>query len=444
MTNILLVEDDISFVHIIKTFLEKRGFEVDSSLSIKSSKSIFEKRSYDLVLLDYHLPDGTAFDFINYLHLHESKVPVVIMTGFNDVRTAVKAMRGGVSDYITKPVNAEELLMRIKQVLIEEKQPDHLPLTISNTFIKGKSTVSEHLNKHIELVAPTEMSVIVIGESGTGKENIAQTIHKQSKRSSGPFVAIDCGALSDELASSELFGHVKGAFTGAVFDKLGEFETANGGTLFLDEVGNLSYAVQVKLLRAIQERVIQPVGGNKLIKVDVRIIAATNDDLSLSVKNGSFREDLYHRLNEFSIAVPALRERKEDLELFLNHFIEQANLELSKAVKGCSSQVADVFANYKWPGNLRELKNIIKRGVLLSSGEYIQIEDIPAEMYHVALVNDPKKKDTNLKSMNEGNERELIIKTLHEVKFNKTKAASLLKIDRKTLYLKILRYGIDL
>lgn len=442
MTNILLVEDDISFVHLIKNFLDKKGYSVNSKPNLKEAKSELQSGLYNLVLLDYHLPDGNAFDLLSFIHMQEIKIPVLIMTGFHDIRTAVKAMRLGVTDYITKPVNPEELLMVISQTLKRKEAPVTGSSEKEIEIVKGTSTIAQELNRNIELVAPTNMSVIILGESGTGKENLARSIHNLSKRAAGPFVAIDCGALSDELASSELFGHVKGAFTGAMLDKKGEFEMAHGGTIFLDEVGNLSYTVQVKLLRAIQERIIQPVGGTKPVKVDVRIITATNDDLKESVKNGAFREDLFHRLNEFNIYVPPLRDRQEDLDLFIQHFIKEANAELSKEIKNVSQEVMRVFKSYSWPGNLRELKNIIKRSVLLASGESIQMDNLPEDMSKKERIT-PKTHGTDLKLMNEINEKELILKTLQDVKFNKTKAAALLNIDRKTLYLKIVRYGID-
>jgi two-component system response regulator HydG len=292
------------------------------------------------------------------------------------------------------------------------------------------------------------MSVIIEGESGTGKENVARTIHKLSARSKAPFVAVDCGAISKELAASELFGHVKGSFTGAVQDKVGQFVEAHKGTLFLDEVGNLSYEVQIKLLRAIQERVIQPVGSNKEIKVDVRILTATNDDLADSVKKGAFREDLYHRINEFKLKVPAVRERGEDLEEFLDFFRELANRELNKDITGFDAQVMEIFKKYDWPGNLREMKNVIKRAVLLSSDGIIKINALPTEM--LETVKNPQPKVSldappiyDLKALQETQEKEMIIKTLHEVRFNKSKAARILNIDRKTLYLKIEKYGIE-
>lgn len=452
MSNILLVEDDAAFVHLIENFLRKKEHRVTSVSNIKSAAAEIKAGTYHLILLDYNLPDGNAFDLISHMQSIQVKTPVIIMTGFHDVRTAVRAMHSGVTDYITKPVNPEELLMIIGQTLHKQEQEVPVLSKQEDTVVKGTSHVSQELQRHIELIAPTNMSVIIQGESGTGKENVARSIHRSSNRARGPFVAIDCGALSDELASSELFGHVKGAFTGAVSDKKGEFEMANGGTLFLDEVGNLSYQVQVKLLRAVQEREIQPVGGHKLVKVDVRIITATNDDLRTSVKSGAFREDLYHRLNEFGIYVPPLRERRDDLESFIRFFITQSNVELSRQIKGVTNEVMAVFKTYDWPGNLRELKNIIKRSVLLASGDQIQLSDIPPDMYRpkpqetaVASTGavEIKKDITDLKSMNEFNEKELILKTLQEVKYNKTKAASLLNIDRKTLYLKIMKYGID-
>lgn len=449
MTRILLIEDDPAFAQIIENFLGRKKYEVHTVPDLKEGSAAIHKESYDLVLLDYHLPDGTGFDLIKEMTEAGMKTPVVMMTGFHDIRTAVRAIHMGARNYITKPVNPEELLMVISEALQDkDTSVSHDGVTGTNkdavflpSFVKGESEASEELMRHIELIAPTNMTVLILGESGTGKENIARSIHRLSNRSDGPFVAIDCGALSEELASSELFGHIKGSFTGAINDKKGEFEMASGGTIFLDEVGNLTYPVQVKLLRAIQERIIQPVGGNKPIKVDVRIITATNEDLITNVRNASFREDLYHRVNEFSIRVPALRNRGEDLPLFIDHFIRQSNKELSKTIEGVSPQAMGIFKTYKWPGNLRELKNTIKRAVLLAKGPFIEVDNIPEEMRLTEVV--PVKQEKELRAMNEANEKELIIKTLREVKYNKSKAAGILNIDRKTLYMKIARYGIE-
>ncbi|MFU8842250.1 MAG: sigma-54 interaction domain-containing protein, partial [Bacteroidales bacterium] len=307
--------------------------------------------------------------------------------------------------------------------------------------IDGTSQKSIELNEYIRIVAPTNISVIIQGESGTGKEQVARKIHQLSKRSSSAFVAIDCGALSTELAGSELFGHIKGAFTSAVHDKKGQFEIANGGTLFLDEIGNLSHEVQVKLLRVLQERVILPLGSNRKIRVDVRIIVAINDDLSEAVRNGNFREDLYHRLNEFKIIVPPLRQRGHDLDEFVRHFIHLSNLELGKNVKEVSKEVMEIFGTYGWPGNLRELKNIIKRAVLLSNKNVLEKDVLPEEMV-IATVNSSNISEFDLKAIQETNEREMIIKILQQAKYNKSRAARILNIDRKTLYMKLARYNI--
>jgi len=443
MANILLVEDDKTFVQILQGFLIKKGFEVDAINCIKDALTSIEKKEYQLILLDYRLPDGIGLDLIKLLRSKNIKTPIIVITSFLDIRTAVNAVKMGAFDYITKPIMPDELLMIIQQAISKKEIKQLNSLPISQKFIEGESERSVQLNEYVKLVAPTEVSVIIQGESGTGKEHVARSIHALSKRSEEPFVAIDCGTLSSELAASELFGHSKGSFTGAMQDKKGQFEMANKGTFFLDEVGNLSYEVQVKLLRTLQEKVIQPVGSTHTVKIDVRIIAATNEDLLLKVKNGSFREDLYHRLNEFKILVPALRQRKEDLAQFVQHFISLSNGELGKNVKTVSAEVMQIFIHYEWPGNLRELKNIIKRAVLLSKGNVIEKEVLPEEMILESLDNHPVQSEFDLKALQETNEREMILKTLQEVKYNKSKAARLLNIDRKTLYMKMAKYNID-
>ena len=441
MLKILLVEDDLTFSSLLDGFLQKHGYKADIKNNITDAISALDKGKYAIMLLDYRLPDGNGLDVLNAARTKNLNLPAIIMTSFNDVRTAVKAMRSGAFDYITKPVNPEELLMIMRESLDRSKLTKPQPTTVSG-FIKGKSKESDKLYDHISLVAPTDMSVIIHGESGTGKEHVARAIHNQSKRASNPFIALDCGALSEELAASELFGHVKGSFTGAFDDKKGQFEAANGGTIFLDEVGNLSYAVQVKLLRAVQERVIQPVGSTKLISVDVRILSATNEDLTSSVGQGSFREDLYHRLNEFKIQLPPLRNREKDLILFTDNFIKTANEDLNRNVKRLSEEVLEIFRRYDWPGNLRELKNVIKRMVLLSTAEIAGIESLPAEMIYSVRKPDVLPGSADIKAVNEANEKALITATLMQVKYNKSLAAKLLNIDRKTLYSKIDKYNI--
>lgn len=309
---------------------------------------------------------------------------------------------------------------------------------LSSEFVKGVSDTALKLIDYIELVAPTNMSVLIMGESGTGKEQVAKSIHDKSKRKGAPFVPVDCGAIPKEIASSEFFGHLKGSFTGAIQDKTGHFEAANGGTLFLDEIGNLDYGLQMQLLRALQERKIKPVGSNSEIKVDIRVVTATNEDLAQAVREGNFREDLYHRLNEFSIQVPALRDRSEDLMLFADHFLDEANAELEKEVIGFSDEVIEAFENYSWPGNLRELKNTIKRAVLLTQDPIIPLKVLPHE---IASAN---KMDDSYSFFKNKNEESLLLDALEKAQGNKSKAARLLSIDRKTLYNKLKQYNIKL
>ena len=441
MTRFLLLEDDLTFSLILEGFLKKEGFEVDVVHRVKDAVRALETQTYHLLLLDYRLPDGTGMELLEAIRKRGLSLPAIMMTSVRDVGTAVRAMRLGAFDYITKPVNPDELLMVVREALGKKDAAPQASPAPDTALIAGISEVAGQLQEYIALVAPTELSVIIQGESGTGKEHVARSIHRLSPRARAPFVAVDCGAISGELANSELFGHVKGAFTGALHDKAGLFEAAQGGTVFLDEVGNLSYDIQVKLLRALQERVIQPLGSNKPIPIDVRVIAATNDDVLNSVRNGDFREDLYHRLNEFKIKVPALRDRGPDLEIFVNHFIQLANQELGRQVAEVSPEVAAIFRSYHWPGNLRELKNVVKRMVLLSPGTVAGPQALPEEMAS-ALQQTPPPAGPDLKALQESNERDMILKTLQEVKYNKSKAARLLNIDRKTLYLKLLKYNI--
>ena len=443
MAKILIIEDDLTFSQILEGFLQKHDHRPTAAHDVKKSLKLLSQETYDLLLVDYRLPDGTGLDVLTQVREQGATVPVIIMTSFNDVRTAVKSIRMGAFDYITKPVNPEELLMLIENALSKPKVESPKNTSQHADTIKGSSDTADKLYEHISLVAPTDMSVVIQGESGTGKEYAARTLHLQSKRKNKPFVAIDCGALSQDLAASELFGHAKGAFTGALNDKIGQFEAADGGTLFLDEVGNLSYEVQVKLLRALQERVIQPLGSTKNIAVDVRLIAATNDDLLHSVSKGTFREDLYHRLNEFKIQLPALRDRGDDIDLFINHFVNLSNEQLDRHVQHIAPAAKALLKKYDWPGNLRELRNVIKRMILLSPTDTAEVSSLPDEM--ILAVNQGGKSHggSDLKAINEVNEKALIMETLVKVKYNKSRAAKLLNIDRKTLYSKMERYEIE-
>jgi len=451
MSKILLIEDDISFCKLLEKFLIKKAYDVTVAFSAEEARLAMKKESFDLILTDLRLPDSDGIGLMSEFKTSNPEIPVVLMTGYSDVNTAVKAIKNGAADYISKPFNPDEVLLVItnalknseaEEVPIKEKKAPKKKESISseNEFVRGISVASKKLLDHIHLVSPTDMSVLIIGESGTGKEIIAKSIHQQSTRKNNNFIAVDCGAIPKELAASEFFGHLKGSFTGAISDKMGYFEAANGGTLFLDEIGNLSYENQIQLLRALQERKIKPVGSNKEINVDIRIITATNEDLREAVKNGDFREDLYHRINEFSILSPSLKEREEDLMVFADYFLEKANQQLNKEIIGFSPEVVAIFQKYNWPGNLRELQNCVKRATLLSRGDFIESDVLPAEFFQVQKNNQQSSNETFSLS---DNERETIIHALSRTQNNKSEAAKLLKITRKTLYNKLKQYNID-
>lgn len=448
---ILVVDDDIAFCSLLQTFLTKKGFDVTNSFTGKDAFDIINKDTFDIVITDIRLPDSDGLEILKTVKEKSYQTPVILMTGYTDIKTAVSAMKSGAFDYVGKPINPDELLHTIKAALLKKEQSTHTsspdtankqedkPKAENPNFVQGVSAASSKLKEHISLVAPTNMSVLIIGDSGTGKEYIAHSIHTQSKRKDKAFIPVDCGAIPKDLASSEFFGHLKGSFTGAINDKIGHFEAANGGTIFLDEVGNLSYEVQVQLLRALQERKVKPIGSNKEIKVNIRVIAATNEDLAEAVKKGEFREDLYHRLNEFSIKVPKLAERKEDLMIFAQHFLNKANEDLEKSVEGFSDEVIELFKKYPWYGNLREMNNIIKRCVLLTKTNKITLDVLPQEM-----LKDSEEATKNFSLYSHQNEELIIREALKETSNNKTKAAMLLNIDRKTLYNKLKLYNIEL
>ncbi|UUW09761.1 sigma-54 dependent transcriptional regulator [Flavobacterium plurextorum] len=450
MPKILLIEDDISFCKLLEKFLVKKQYEVSIAFSAAEARSAIKSESFDLILTDLRLPDSDGIGLMSEFKNSHPQIPVVLMTGYSDVNTAVKAIKNGAADYISKPFNPDEVLLVITNALqvpesefedeapVKEKKRVKKTVSTENEFVKGISVASKKLLDHIHLVSPTDMSVLIIGESGTGKEIIAKSIHQQSHRKNNNFIAVDCGAIPKELAASEFFGHLKGSFTGAISDKMGYFEAANGGTLFLDEIGNLSYENQIQLLRALQERKIKPVGSNKEINVDIRIITATNEDLREAVKNGDFREDLYHRINEFSIQSPSLKDRDEDLMVFADYFLEKANQQLNKDIIGFSPEVVAIFQNYNWPGNLRELQNCVKRATLLSQGDFIKSDVLPAEFFQTQ-----KQQSTGGSFSLSDNEKEAIIQALNRTQNNKSEAAKLLKITRKTLYNKLKQYNID-
>ena len=453
-SKILIVDDDQDIRLLLDKFFSKKGYETKTAHDGNSAVEVLKKDKYDLVLCDFKLPDLNGLELIKKIKVINPEAALLVITGYSDVKVAVKAIKLGAYDYVTKPLYPDEILLTVDKALKSKKElKGKNKIPSRKKFIIGESVQALQIMKHIKLIAPTDMSVIIQGETGTGKEFVANEIHNKSKRSSNPFVAIDCGALPKDLAGSELFGHVKGAFTGALNDKIGSFETANGGTLFLDEIGNLSYDNQVKLLRVIQERKIKRIGDNKDIPIDVRLIVATNENLSDAVKEGEFREDLYHRFNEFKIDLSPLRERKSDIKVFARFFLVNANAELDKNVKDFDDEVLTRMKDYYWHGNLRELYNVVKRSVLLAQSDLITLDCLPEEIKSPVYFDTTNGQPTsntkevdpaNLKSVSKIAERDAIISVLEKTGYNKTKAADVLKIDRKTLYNKMKSYNIDL
>lgn len=449
MPKILIIEDDVAFCQMLQRFLQRHDHTVQISYNALDAKAELGETVFDLIISDLRLPDADGISLLEHIKQMTPRTPVILMTGHAEVNSAVTAMKKGAYDYISKPFTPEEMLMVVNNAFesngigpqrVSKNGKSTPSQSRGSTIIMGVSEASKQLEKYVQLVGPTDMSILITGESGTGKEVTARAIHQQSHRSDKAFVAVDCGAIPKELATSEFFGHIKGSFTGAIEDKIGHFEAANGGTLFLDEIGNLSYENQVQLLRALQERRIKRVGSTKEIEVDLRIIAATNENLQQLVDDGKFREDLYHRLNEFSIEMPSLRNRIEDLPLFATYFLEKANAQLQKQVEGFSQEVEEVFKTYDWPGNLRELQNIIKRAVLLAQTETITLDALPKEVTAA-----PRNGyDDSLKSFSRDKyEKDRILQALKKTNFNKSKAAKLLQITRKTLYNKINQYEMD-
>ena len=431
MTRILIVEDDIAFGTMMQTWLKKKGFDVDKATSVGAAvRLIEEKPAYNLVLSDLRLPDHDGLELLAWMHKNSMPIPFIVMTNYAEVQNAVLAMKSGAADYIAKPIQPDILLSKIKDALQNNNTSTPQPNNLSSRFIEGNSEASRQLYNYVSLVAPTPMSVLILGASGTGKEYVARRIHEQSQRAAKPFVALDCGAIPRDVAASEFFGHKKGAFTGADADKRGAFEAANGGTLFLDEVGNLSYEVQVQLLRALQERRIRPLGGTEERPIDIRLVAATNENLEQAVAEGRFREDLYHRLSEFTIYMPQLSERGTDLYLFADLFVRLANEELSRHVEGFDARAAEKLASYSWPGNLRELNNVVKRAVLMARGAFITQDELSAAM-------GPVRQEPITALHDADAERQRILNALQQCGGNKSKAARMLGIDRKTLYNKL-------
>lgn len=456
---ILIIDDDPDIRLLLSRFLMKEGYETSAAGRGSEARTLLGSTPFDLVLCDHRLPDTDGLEMLQHIRSASPKTKVIIITGYSEVRLAVELMRKGAFDYIGKPLYPDELLMRVQDALADNPGPDpktgstRSPATPQGTppaddnYVEGTGNEAKTIARHIGLVAPTDMSVLITGETGTGKEYVARRIHRMSARANGPFVAVDCGALPKELAGSELFGHTKGAFTGAVSDRAGSFEQADGGTLFLDEVGNLTYDNQVKLLRVLQERRFKRIGGTKDISVDVRILAATNEDLQQAVAEGRFREDLLHRINEFTIHLPALRERKEDIARFALHFMEQANTRLGRQVTGFEEAAMKAVMDHVWSGNLRELGNVVKRAVLLSTGSTITADCLPAVVLAGNAASPPGKAAEptaeGLRNVAHQAERSAILAALERNGYNKSRTAEQLNIDRKTLYNKLKGFGIE-
>ncbi|MDR3695430.1 sigma-54 dependent transcriptional regulator [Mucilaginibacter sp.] len=462
MKKILIIDDEVNVALLLSKFLTRNGFDVTTASTGTIGMEYLKNGDFNLVLCDFRLEDTDGREMLKNIKTQYPKTGVIIITGYSDIKMAVELIKMGAYDYITKPLYPDEILNTITKAiethyaLVEDKAEknnddkssrENKKQAFNGEFVLGTSRASRELLRQIELVAPTNYSVIIMGESGTGKESVAKSIHLNSPRYNQPFIAMDCGSLTKELAQSEFFGHEKGSFTGALYTKIGHFEMANGGTLFLDEVGNLSYEIQAALLRTVQERKVKRIGSTKEINLDVRIIIATNENLQEGIQKGRFREDLYHRFNEFSIFIPPLRERGNDIMLLADHFLKLANHELGRHVVSFSPEVVECFMNYRWQGNVREMKNVVRRATLLTEGNEITMKALPLEISNFKMPVheygnhtesfEIKEVRHDLKNAALEAEYETILKVLREVNFNKTKAAEILNIDRKTLYNKM-------
>lgn len=459
MPIILIIEDDLTFGLMIQKWLNRKGFAANKASSLREARHLLEETTPDLILSDLRLPDGDGISLLSHLRDEGLTTPFIVMTSYAEVENAVLAMKAGATDYIAKPFPPDLLLEKISEALRSSKvsavnevvgvtpqdqessAPDRVAVHNAEAstpiYIEGESEASKLLYRYVDLVAPTPMSVLILGASGTGKEYVARRIHAKSPRHDKPFFALDCGAIPREVAASEFFGYRKGAFTGADCDKQGAFEAANGGTLFLDEMGNLPYEIQVQLLRALQQRVVRPLGSTEEIPIDIRLVCATNEDLAQRVRDGQFREDLYHRINEFTITMPELKDRGSDLFLFANLFMRQADEELDRHVSGFTQAAQSLLASYSWPGNLRELNNVVKRATLLAQGELVGTDDLRLTM------NPEVPSSTTAPLHDDATERQRIADALRATGGNKSKAARLLEVDRKTLYNKLKKYGME-
>ncbi len=432
METVLIVEDDRVYARATTNWLVKNGINARYVLSVDNAKEFLDNHDVDLVLSDFRLDNGNGMELLEWMNTHGYRIPFLIMTGYGDIPGAVEAVKKGAVDYLPKPVQTEKVLGIIRKAL-ERKRRDG---NTKQRFYISKSPLALRLQEHIRLVAPVDtLAVLIRGASGTGKEYVARQIHVLSGRSDASFIAVDCGVLPKELAASELFGHVKGAFTGATENKTGMFAAANHGTLFLDEVGNLNAEVQRALLRALQEKRYRPVGGKEEIQTDIRLVAATNEDLEKAIAEGRFREDLFHRLNEFPLHVPLLAECIEDIIPLAEFMLDAANQEFSRKVKGFDREVQKRLKSYSWPGNIRELRMVVRRATLLAKDDWITTGEID--------IPDKGRQPGEYSLNDERMERAIILKALEATGNDRKAAARLLGISRSTLYLKLRKYRLD-
>ncbi len=456
---VLIVDDNKALCDAIRLFLSVEGFKAHDLQKGDDAVAFIEKESVNAVLLDLDLGDGgkEGMKVLEKMRKIDPHLPIIILTGDATAKAAVEAMKSGAFDYVTKPFDNDEVLVLVRKAVDEYEKSRQIEILRARTFhikfppVIGSGPRLSAILEMVDKIAPTELTVVIHGESGSGKEVFARRIHAKSLRKDGPFVSLDCGTFQEALVESELFGYERGAFTGADKRKLGQFEIASGGTLFLDEIGNLPMQVQAKLLRALQERKVQHLGGNKEIEVDIRVIAASNIPLSELIKQGKFREDLFHRLNQFTLEIPPLRKRSEDIPELAKFFLEGANHEMKKSISGFSDDAIKTMKNYSWPGNIRELKNAVYRAVLLAEDEinpeHLQITLTKDKFVEKSLMDSEAGKDVSLKKASRHAagilEKQLIEQVLDKCGGNKSLAAKRLKIDRKALYNKLKRYKID-
>lgn len=446
--HILVIDDEDSMCNFMEIMLSKEGYAVETTTSPVDGVRRLKETNYDLLIADLHMPEMTGIDVLRQVKSFKTEQDVIVMTAFAAVDTAIEAMKQGAADYITKPFKIDEIKLAIEKTisrhrLVSENTDLKRRLQVDNSFDKfiGTSDAAVQLKKLAMRVAVSESTVMIRGESGTGKDLIARAIHHHSPRCGGPFVTINCAALPESLLESELFGHTKGSFTGAIKDKDGLFMTANGGTFFLDEVGNTSLAIQVKLLRVLEDKKITPVGATQPLDVDVRLIAATNADLEDDVKAGRFRADLFYRLNVIPVVIPPLRERTEDIPLLVNHFVERYCQRAGLPAKKISAEAMHLLVSFPWPGNVRELENTIERGILLNRSGMIEVADFPEKLSQAAPTNFINEADPVTPTL-ESIEKAYIHFVMTQAEGKKAEAARILGIDASTLYRKIERYGL--